>query len=58
LFWALFAHEKSNPDVENFTSGMDFNSIVLYLKAKGMNAKEIHSDLIATLGTKMLAIPL
>jgi hypothetical protein len=33
---------------------MDFNSIVLYLKAKGMNTREIHSDLVATLGTKML----
>ena len=33
---------------------MDFNSIVLYLKAKGMNPKEIHSDLVATLGTKVL----
>jgi hypothetical protein len=33
---------------------MDFNSIVLYLKANGMNAREIHSDLVATLGTKVL----
>jgi hypothetical protein len=32
---------------------MDFNSIVLDLKAKGMNAREIHSDLVATLGTKV-----
>jgi hypothetical protein len=32
---------------------MDFNSIVLYLKANGMNAREIHSDLVATLGTKV-----
>jgi hypothetical protein len=31
---------------------MDFNSIVVYLKAKGINAREIHSDLVATLGTK------
>jgi hypothetical protein len=31
---------------------MDFKSIVLYLKAKGMNAREIHSDLVATVGTK------
>jgi hypothetical protein len=54
LFWPLFAHEKSNPEVENFTSGMDFNSIVLYLKTKGMNAREIHSDPVATLGTKVL----
>jgi hypothetical protein len=33
---------------------MDFNSSVRYLKAKGMNAREIHSDLVATLGTKVL----
>jgi hypothetical protein len=33
---------------------MDFYSIVLDLKAKGMNAKEIHNDLAATLGTKVL----
>jgi hypothetical protein len=33
---------------------MDFNSIVLYLKAKGMNAKEIHGDLVATLSMKVL----
>jgi hypothetical protein len=32
---------------------MDFNSIVLDLKAKGMNAREIYSDLVASLGTKM-----
>jgi hypothetical protein len=32
---------------------MDFNSIVLYLKAKGMNGREIHSDLVATLGMKV-----
>jgi hypothetical protein len=32
---------------------MDFNSIVLYLKAKGMNAREIHSYLVATFGTKV-----
>jgi hypothetical protein len=32
---------------------MDFNSIVLYLKATGMNVREIHSDLVATLGTKV-----
>jgi hypothetical protein len=32
---------------------MDFNSIVLYLSAKWMNAREIHNDLIATLGTKV-----
>jgi hypothetical protein len=31
---------------------MDFNSIVLYLKARRMNAREIHSDLVATLGGK------
>jgi hypothetical protein len=55
LFWTLLAHEKSNLDVENFTSGMDFNSIVLNLKAKGMNAREIHSDLVATLSTKVLS---
>jgi hypothetical protein len=24
-FSPLLAHEKSNPDVEDFTSGMDFN---------------------------------
>jgi hypothetical protein len=53
LFSSLLAREKSNPDLENFTSGMDFNSIVLYLKAKGMNAREIHNDLVATLGTKV-----
>jgi hypothetical protein len=53
LFSPLLAQEKSNPDVEDFTSGMDFNWIVLYLKAKGMNAREIHSDLAATLGTKV-----
>jgi predicted DNA-binding transcriptional regulator len=35
------------------TSGIDFNSIVLYLKAKGMNVKEIHRDLVATLRTKV-----
>jgi hypothetical protein len=55
LFSLILAHEKSNLDVENVTSGMDFNSIVLSLKAKGMNAREIHSDLVATLGTKVLA---
>jgi uncharacterized membrane protein len=33
---------------------MNFNSIVLYLKAKAMNSREIHSDLVATLGTKVL----
>jgi hypothetical protein len=33
---------------------MDLNSIVLYLKAKGMSAREINSDLVATLGTKVL----
>jgi hypothetical protein len=33
---------------------MDFNSIELCLKAKGMLAREIHSDLVATLGTKVL----
>jgi DNA-binding transcriptional ArsR family regulator len=33
---------------------MDFNLMVLYLKAKGMNVREIHSDLGATLGTKVL----
>jgi hypothetical protein len=54
LLWPLLVQEKSNPDVENFTSRMDFNSIVLYLKAKGMNAREIHSDLVSTLGTKPL----
>jgi hypothetical protein len=32
---------------------MDLDSIMLYLKAKGMNAREIHNDLIATLGTKV-----
>jgi hypothetical protein len=32
---------------------MDFSSIVLYLKAKGRNAREIHNDLVATLGTKI-----
>jgi hypothetical protein len=32
---------------------MDFKSIVLSLKAKGMNAREIHSDFVATLGTKV-----
>jgi hypothetical protein len=53
LFWPLLAHEKSNPDLENSISGMDFNSIVLSLKAKGMNAREIHSDPVATLGTKL-----
>jgi hypothetical protein len=53
LFWPLLAREKSNPDVENFTSGMDFNSIVLCLKAKGMNAREIHSDLVAPLRSKV-----
>jgi hypothetical protein len=53
LFWPLLAHEKLNPDVENFTSGMDFNSIVFYRKAKGMNAREIDSNLVATLDTKV-----
>jgi hypothetical protein len=53
LFSSLLAHEKSNRDVEDFTSEMDFNSIVLYLKEKSMNAREIHSDLVATLGTKV-----
>jgi hypothetical protein len=53
LFSPLLAQEKSKPDVEDFTSGMDFNWIVLYLKAKGMNARQIHNDLIATLGTKV-----
>jgi hypothetical protein len=53
LFWPFLAHEKSNSDIESFTSGMDFNSIVLYLKAKGMNASEIQSDLVDTLGTKV-----
>jgi hypothetical protein len=53
LFWPLLAHEKSNSDLENFTSGIDFNSIVLYLKVKGMNAREIHIDFVATLGTKV-----
>jgi hypothetical protein len=53
LFWPLLAHEKSNPDVENVTSGMDFNSIMLYLKAKGMNAREIYRDRVSTLGTKV-----
>jgi hypothetical protein len=33
---------------------MDFNSIVLYLKAKGMNARKIHNHRIATLGTKVV----
>jgi hypothetical protein len=32
---------------------MDSNSIVLSLKAKGMNAREIHSDRVATLGPKV-----
>jgi MoxR-like ATPase len=36
---------------------MDFNSIVLSLKAKGMNAREIQSDLVATLGTKAPGYP-
>jgi hypothetical protein len=31
---------------------MDFNSIVPYLKAKGMNARQIHRDLAATHGRK------
>jgi hypothetical protein len=53
LFWPLPAHEKSNPDVEDYTSRMDVNSIVIYLKPKSMNAWEIHSDLVATLGTKV-----
>jgi hypothetical protein len=53
LFWLLLAHEKSNWDVENFASGMDLNSIVLHLKAKGMNAKKIHNDLVATPRTKL-----
>jgi hypothetical protein len=34
---------------------MDFNSIVLYFKAKGMKAREIHSELVSTLGTKVPA---
>jgi hypothetical protein len=58
LFWPLLAHEKSNPDIENFISGMDFNSIVLDLKVKGMNTREIHSDLVATLVRWCLAIAL
>jgi hypothetical protein len=33
---------------------MDFKSIVLSPKAKGMNAREIHSDLVPTLGTNIL----
>jgi hypothetical protein len=53
LFWPLLAHEKSNPDIENFRSAMDLNSIVVYLKAKTMNAREIHSDLLAPFGTKV-----
>jgi hypothetical protein len=53
LFWPLLTHEKSNLDIEDFTSGMNFKSIVLYLKANGMNAMEIHSDLVATLGMKV-----
>jgi hypothetical protein len=32
---------------------MDFNSILLYLKAKDMNAREIHNDLGAMLGMKV-----
>jgi hypothetical protein len=54
LFSPLLALEKSNSEVEDFTSGMRFKSIVLHLKAKGMNAREIHNDLRATLGTKVL----
>jgi hypothetical protein len=54
LFWPLLAHEKTNPDDENFTSGMDFNPIVLYHKAKGIHASENISDLVAILGTKVL----
>jgi hypothetical protein len=53
LFSSLLAHEKSNPDIEDFTSGIGFNSIVVYLKATGMNAKEVRNDPIATLGTKV-----
>jgi hypothetical protein len=53
LFSPLLAHEKANPDLEDFTSGTNFNSIVLDLKVKGMNAREIHSDLISTLGMKV-----
>jgi hypothetical protein len=53
FFRPLLARQNSNPDVENVTSGMDFNSIVLYLKAKGVNARKIPSDLVATLGTKV-----
>jgi predicted RNA methylase len=32
---------------------MNFNSIVLSLKVKGMKAREIHGDLVATLGAKV-----
>jgi hypothetical protein len=54
LLSPLLAHEKSSPDFEDFTSGMDVNSIVLSLKAKGMNAREIHNDVLATLGNMVL----
>jgi hypothetical protein len=52
LLSPLLAHENSKPDVEEFTSGMHFNSIVLYVPAKGMNAREIHNDVTATFDTK------
>jgi MoxR-like ATPase len=32
---------------------MDFNSIVLYLKTKAIKAREIHSNLVATLSVKV-----
>jgi hypothetical protein len=54
LFSPLRPREKSNRDVDDLTSGMDFNSIVLDLKAKGMNAREIHTDLISMLVTQVL----
>jgi hypothetical protein len=52
-FSPLLAQGKSNPDAKDFTSGMDFNSIVPNLKAKGMNTREIHNDFIVSLGTKV-----
>jgi hypothetical protein len=54
LFWPLLAHEKSNPDVEKLTSGMEFDSIVFYLKVKGMNSRDIQNDLVARPSTMVL----
>jgi hypothetical protein len=53
LFLSLLVHGKSKPGVEDFTSRIDFKSIVLYLKAKGMNDRAIHNAPIAMIDMKM-----